>query len=253
MSKSPFVLPALVLFALGSAIGAQAQTAPAVRSDVYHVNFSKATPGSAAALAKALATPDPKASAPGRFVVLRHQQGDDWDYCVIEHLGTKATVDAAPAAPNPARPLTAWHADTFVAGPPWAEFAKAMGIDGSGKPGAVYSVSVWQALAGQREKLEAELGRVNPASKVQVGSLVLPHLEGGAWTFARHRTLQLVARLRHRAGRPRHPRRRVGRGAAVRVVPSRHAGRSHRPEVRERRPSSKGGWTCTLRTGPKAL
>ena len=183
MSKTPSVLPALVLFALGSAIGAQAQTAPAVRSDVYHVKFTKAIPGSAAALAKALATPDPKAPAPGRFVVLRHQQGDDWDFCVIEHLGTKATVDAAPAAPNPARPLTAWHADTFVAGPPWAEFAKAMGIDGSGKPGAVYSVSVWQALAGQREKLEAELGRVDPASKVQVGSVVLPHLEGGAWTF----------------------------------------------------------------------
>ena len=45
MSKSPFVLPALVLFALGSAIGAQAQTAPAVRSDVYHVIFSEGDPG----------------------------------------------------------------------------------------------------------------------------------------------------------------------------------------------------------------
>jgi hypothetical protein len=183
MSKLSPVLSVLVLSALGSAVSAQAQTAPAVQSDVYHVNFSKAIPGSAAALAKALATPDPKASAPGRFVILRHQQGDDWDYCVIEHLGTTATVDAAPAAPNPSRNLTAWHADTFVAGPPWAEFARSMGIEGGGKPGVVYSVAMWQALAGQREKLQAELSRPDPASKVPVGSVVLQHLEGGAWTF----------------------------------------------------------------------
>ena len=168
---------------LGSAICAQAQTAPAVRSDVYHVQFTKAVPGSAAALGKALETPDPKAPMPTHFIVLRHQQGDDWDYCVIEHLGTKTTVDAAPSAPSPVRSLTAWHADTFVSGPPWAEFAKAMAIDGGGKAGAVYSVAVWLAVPGQREKLEAELGRIDPASKVPVGSLVLQHLEGGAWTF----------------------------------------------------------------------
>src|SRR5512137_549882 len=145
---------------LASAICAQAQTAPAVRSDVYHVQFTKAIPGSAAALAKALEAPDPKAPMPGHYVVLRHQQGDDWDYCVIEHLGTKFTVDTAPSAPSTVRSLTAWHADTFVSGPPWAEFAKAMAIDGGGKPGAVYSVAVWRALAGQREKLEAELSRL---------------------------------------------------------------------------------------------
>ena len=178
--RSTLLVSSLVL---GSAICAQAQTAPAVRSDVYHVQFTKAVPGSAAALAKALETPDPKAPMPGHFVVLRHQQGDDWDFCVIEHLGTKTTVDAAPAVPNPARNLTAWHADTFVSGPPWAEFAKAMAIDGGGKAGAVYSVAVWRAVAGQREKLEAELSRVDTASKVPVGSLLLQHLEGGAWTF----------------------------------------------------------------------
>lgn len=183
MSKSPLALPVLVLLALGSAIGAQAQTAPALRPDVYHVMFTKAVPGSAAALAKELVTPDPKAPMPGHFVVLRHQQGDDWDYCVIEHLGTTTTVDAAPAGPSAVRSLTAWHADTFVAGPTWAEFAKAMAIDGGGKAGAVYSVAVWQALAGQREKLEAELSRPDPAAKIQTGSVMLQHLEGGAWTF----------------------------------------------------------------------
>ena len=28
------------------------------------------------------------------------------------------------------RMLTEWHNDTFVAGPSWSEFAKAMGLDG---------------------------------------------------------------------------------------------------------------------------
>jgi len=28
----------------------------------------------------------------GTFIVLRHQDGDAWDYAVITHLGTKATV-----------------------------------------------------------------------------------------------------------------------------------------------------------------
>ena len=203
MSKMPSVLSMLVLSALGSALSAQAQTAPAVRSDVYHVMFTKAIPGSATALAKELGTPDPKAAAPGRFVVLRHQQGDDWDYCVIEHLGASTTVDAAPAAPNAVRNLTAWHADTFVAGPPWPEFARSMGIDGGGKPGVVYSVSVWQAGAGQREKLEAELSRPDPASKVPVGSVVLQHLEGGAWTFLaieRYNSWQDFATLQTDAG-----------------------------------------------------
>jgi hypothetical protein len=44
-------------------------------------------------------------------------------------------------------------------------------------------VAVWRALAGQREKLDAELSRLDSAAKVPVGSLVLQHLEGGAWTF----------------------------------------------------------------------
>jgi hypothetical protein len=177
------VLPVLLLSALGAAVSAQAQTTPAVRSDVYHVQFTKAVPGSAAALAKALEAQDPKAPMPGHYIVLRHQQGDDWDFCVIEHLGTRFTVDTAPSAPSSVRSLTAWHADTFVSGPPWAAFAKAMAVDGGGKPGAVYSVAVWRALAGQREKLDAELSRLDSGSKVPVGSVVLQHLEGGPWTF----------------------------------------------------------------------
>jgi hypothetical protein len=31
------------------------------------------------------------------FILLRHQDGDDWDYVVIEHLGTSTTLKANPA------------------------------------------------------------------------------------------------------------------------------------------------------------
>ena len=85
-----------VVLCLGlSALGQSGQ--PAANMDVYHVHFTKAALGKSADLGKALSTPDPKAPMPGHFIVLRHQEGDEWDYCVIEHLGTKYTVDAAPA------------------------------------------------------------------------------------------------------------------------------------------------------------
>ena len=98
---------------------------------------------------------------PGHFIVLRHQQGDDWDYCVIEHLGPKATVDPAGTPPNPGTDLRAWHTDTFVSGPPWAEFAKSMGVEGTGA-GTGWAVDrddrptmpvVVQDLVGQRLEL----------------------------------------------------------------------------------------------------
>ena len=65
------------------------------RTDVYHVHLTKAALGKAVQLGDWLKTPDPKAPMPGHFVVLRHQDGDAWDYVVITHLGPKATVEAA--------------------------------------------------------------------------------------------------------------------------------------------------------------
>src|SRR6476620_11315567 len=90
---------------------------PATGTDIYHVMFTKAAPGQAAELAKVLVTPDTTGPMPDHFIVLRHQEGDDWDYVVIHHLGPKAeVVGTPPATPNPARPFTAWHNDTFAAG-----------------------------------------------------------------------------------------------------------------------------------------
>jgi hypothetical protein len=178
-----FVIGLVLTCASATPVGAQQ---PATASnDVYHVHFTKAVPGQAGALGEFLRKPDPRAAMPEHFIVLRHQQGDDWDYCVIQHLGSKGTVDPAGTPPNPSRDLRAWHTDTFVSGPPWAEFAKSLGIgDAAGSTaGSVYSVAVWQAAPGHRNELQQTLERPAAASKVQVSRVVLQHLEGGAWQY----------------------------------------------------------------------
>jgi hypothetical protein len=164
----------------------QAQSAqPSGSTDVYHVHFTQAVPGQAAALGKALLSPDPSSPMPDHFVVFRHQEGDEWDYLVIQHLGPKATVDPAPAGPNPARDLRAWHTDTFASGPSWAEFSRALGIGASESSGrAVYIISPHRAVPGHRDQLGKLLMQAPPsASKVQTGNVLLQHLEGGDWTF----------------------------------------------------------------------
>ena len=168
----------------GTTIGAQQPSSAA--TDVYHVHFTKAIPGQAAALGDALKTPDDKAPMPGHFIVLRHQQGDDWDYCVIEHLGAKASVDPAGTPGRAAvRNMRAWHTDTFTSGPPWAEFVKAMGLgdDAAKTAGSVYSVAVWRAAPGQGDSLDKLVRPPDANAKVPVGHVVLQHLEGGPWTY----------------------------------------------------------------------
>jgi hypothetical protein len=151
------------------------------RTDVYHVHFTHAAPGKATALADAMKQQDPNA----HLIVFRHQDGDAWDYCVVEHLGTKATVDAArptPAGAAVTRDASDWHTDTYCSGPAWADFAKAMGInEGAGKS-AVYIVSVYRAIPGHRDQLEAILS-TQPAGDPAAGSVLLQHMEGAAWTF----------------------------------------------------------------------
>jgi hypothetical protein len=180
----------LALLLLPSICTAQNTPAqPTARTDVYHVYFAKAALGKAGQLGDYLSkTPDPKAPMPGHFLVLRHQDGDAWDYVVIEHLGTKATVDAA-GNPQPAsaRDLSDWHNDTFVNGPPWSEFVSAMGIgEGSGAKtaGSVYVVSVYRAAAGHRDQLEKMLSEPPAgANSTASGNVLMQHLEGGPWQF----------------------------------------------------------------------
>jgi hypothetical protein len=168
------------------ASSSSAQPNPSAASDVYHVHFTKAAPGQAVALGKALMLPDKSSPMPEHFVVLRHQEGDDWDYVVIQHLGPKAEVSAATPAPSDAiRNLRAWHDDTFVSGPSWGEFTKQMGIGGpTGAAGLVYVFGVHRTVPGHREQLEKALNAPGPSSKIQTGTVFLQHLEGGDWTFA---------------------------------------------------------------------
>jgi len=164
---------------------ASAQNA-ATSTDVYHVHFAKAAPGQAAALGKSLMAPDKASPMPEHFVVLRHQEGDDWDYVVIQHLGSKAEVTTtAPPLSDAVRALTAWHSDTFVSGPSWAVFSREMGLGGSAGGGSpVYIVGVQRAIAGHRDQLTKSLTTIDPAAKIVTGNVFLTHLEGGEWTFA---------------------------------------------------------------------
>ena len=159
----------------------------AARTDVYHVHFAKSALGKAAQQADSFKKQDPNAPMQGHYVVLRHQQGDSWDYAVIEHLGTKATVEAARPTPTPAqRDLGDWHTDTYCSGPAWADFAREMGLgDGAAKSGgSVYVVSVYRPAPGQRDALDKMLNEPpNRPSNTSSGNVFMQHLEGAAWTF----------------------------------------------------------------------
>ena len=165
---------------------AAAQTASPARTDLYHLHFAKAALGKGAELADFLKTANPNEPMPSHRIVLRHQEGEDWDYAVIAHLGTKTTVDAAGTAVSAAaRDLYAWHTDSFVSGPSWAEFSKAMGIDeGSAAKtaGSVYVISVYRAAPGHREMLEKAVGQSAPGDTAS-GNVLLQHVEGGPWQF----------------------------------------------------------------------
>lgn len=169
-----------------TAASPQNTAASTAATDVYHLHFAKAAPGQAAALAKSLMVPDKTSPMPDHFVVLRHQEGDDWDYVVIQHLGPKAEVTATAPPPSDAvRALTAWHSDTFVSGPSWGEFSKEMSLGGSANgAGLVYIVGVHRAVPGHREQLLKSLSTAGPSSKTQSGNVLLQHLEGSEWTFA---------------------------------------------------------------------
>jgi hypothetical protein len=182
--SAPAIVVAGILGA-GAPAFAQGQSAAASgTSDIYHVHFTKAAPGQAAALGKALLAPDTTSPMPDHFVVLRHQEGDDWDYVVIRHLGPKASVEAGPAPADASRELRAWHDDTFVSGPSWAEFSKAMGSGGAASSRMVYIVGVQRAVPGHRDQLQKSLSAPGAAdAKIETGTVLMQHVEGGNWNF----------------------------------------------------------------------
>ena len=175
---------------------------------------------------------------PGHFVVFRHMDGDAWDYCVIEHLGTKATVEASrPAPPATQTALGDWHTDTFAAGPSWTEFAKQMGLDDAAKSTAsTYAVSIYRPVTGQREALDKFLNEP-PDRTVDTtsGNVVLQHAGRRSLDVRRDRALQLMGGLCEEPDEQRGPdEQETGRLVQIaqsRVVPYRHALRPDRPLV----------------------
>jgi hypothetical protein len=194
MKATPILTAAFAVFS--SAIIAHGQQSPAAspasaspaRTEVYHVHFNHAAPGKASALADFLKTPGPDTATAGHLLVLRHEDGAPWDYVAVQHMGTKAAVEAA-GNPRGAsmKGLSDWHDDTFVNGPSWADFAKAMGLDSDGKSKSsesVYVVSVYRPVPGHEEALEKFLSEPPSASNdLAVGTVLMQHLEGGAWRF----------------------------------------------------------------------
>jgi hypothetical protein len=179
------LLPLVLLCVSTAALAQSAPSQPAPRPDLYHVHFAKAVPGKAAQLADFLKKPDPNAPMPGHSLLLMHQEGADWDYVLIDHLGTKTTVEAAGTPfPKDVRDLYLWHTDTFVNGPPWPVFAKAMGLDQPAAKtlDAVYVVSIYRTVPGRRDQLEQFLS-VPTARSTSAGDVLLQHVEGGPWNF----------------------------------------------------------------------
>jgi hypothetical protein len=178
-----FTAACLVVFGSIAAATAASAQAPPAATDLYHVHFTKSAPGQATAHAKSVMTPDKTLPMPDHFVVLRHQEGDDWDYVVIQHLGPKAEVTAGDAPrTDPMRGLVAWHNDTFATGPSWGEFTKQLGIGAAS--GQVYVVGIHRAVAGHRDQLLKSLSATAPSGKIQTGNVLLQHVEGSDWTFA---------------------------------------------------------------------
>jgi hypothetical protein len=184
----------IALFSLSAATSGYAQTppaaAPAQGTDVYHVMFVKSAPGQAAALAAALRTQTVTGGIADHKLILRHVEGADWDYVVIQHMGPAASVTttASPITPPPAgqaanasNTIVQWHNDTFVAGPSWDQFARLMAT--ASEPGGVYVVGVHRALPGHGSQLLTLLDQTDPNAKVKVDHLTMRHIDGGAWGF----------------------------------------------------------------------
>jgi hypothetical protein len=172
---------------------ASSSPAAGARTDVYHAHFNHAAPGKAAALADFLKTPAPNAPMPGHLTLFRHEQGAQWDYVGVQHMGTKATVEAAGNPRGPTmRDLSDWHEDTLVNGPSWEEFSRALGL-GEKNAGAIYVISVYRPIPGKEDALEKFLSEPPTAEDKIAGQVLLQHLEGAAWrymTIVRYKSLQ---------------------------------------------------------------
>src|SRR5262245_50380370 len=97
MTKRALLSLASMSLVAAAALGQQAATVPASapRTDLYAVYFVKAAPGKSAELLNSIKQPGTDTPMPTHSLILKHVDGDDWDFVVVEHLGPKFTLDAA--------------------------------------------------------------------------------------------------------------------------------------------------------------
>jgi hypothetical protein len=189
--KHTIMAVAILLFALASGYAvAQTPAAPSgAFSDVYHVHFVKATPGKTVELERTLTAPSVDTPMPTHVLLLRHREGDDWDFASVAHEGASFTVKAGDQRMTPARALREHHTDTISTGPSWPEFAKAMGIGGpqaGAQPAgdAVYIIATYRGLPHRREELYQTLLKIEKASRKPGNVVILRHAEGADWDYA---------------------------------------------------------------------
>jgi hypothetical protein len=169
------------------AAGEQQKEAASSSSHVYHLTAFRAAPGRLNDLLKILNTPQPGAREGDFAVVFRHRQGHEWDLLLVEHVGERATITATPPG-GPAVPadsavsqVTAWHVDTYAAGPPLEEFRKALSLQGGAGQKAVYVISAYTAAPGHRGQLRTQIGTMSDETPGR--TVTLTHIEGAPWTF----------------------------------------------------------------------
>jgi hypothetical protein len=179
--KSGVIVGAVLLAVAGGSPPAGAQETPNL--ELYHVQFVKAAPGKLGALIEAhlKAPADPADAEPP--LIFRHAQGDDWQLMILSPMGKEHTIRAEqPSAAQQQfiqqlRGLSARHDDTITLGPPWAQARKV--LLGDGEAGAVYIVSAFEPVPGQRQQLLKALTE-GPNADAST-TLILQHLEGAPW------------------------------------------------------------------------
>lgn len=181
-------VPVRVLAAVLLWTSSAAAQQPSQPSELYHVHVVKAAAGKLPQLIEEYKNLPPagegQPAAPP--IILRHQQGGEWDLMVISARGRQATISAGPPAEavqagNERRaPLADWHGDTFVVGPSWEAVQKAL-LPAGGTGQSVYVVSDYRAIPGHRAQLQKVLE--SNAQETPGRAVRFSHVEGAPWNF----------------------------------------------------------------------
>jgi hypothetical protein len=165
---------------------AQQQAQPA--AELYHIHVVKAAPGKLPQLLNEYRnSPAPPQGQPQVHpIILRHNQGSEWDFVVITPRGRQTTISAEPlpqavqAYNQRLQALTDWHGDTFAVGPAWATVQRALLPDRDAQQ-TVYVVSDYRSLPGHRQQLRQVLD--GNAQDTPGRAVIFTHAEGAPWNF----------------------------------------------------------------------